>query len=138
MAYNTCFLEGNVSNDPSFVTTSTGKHALRFNLAVNRFTRNGNSTGTDFFQVTLWDKTADNYKDVITKGCPVFVIGSMRVEKKQFEGRWYTNVGLSATKCILTGKGRQFVSEAEEAEEPTDVTGRVEVPPEFDEDGLPF
>lgn len=137
MAYNTIYLEGNVSNDPVYGTTQTGKHTLRFDLASDRFSRTGKVSGTDFFKITLWDRTADNYKDVITKGCPVFVIGSVRIDKKQYEGKWYTNVGVSATKCILTGKGRQFVSEAEE-EAPTDVSGQVEIPPEFDEDGLPF
>jgi single-strand DNA-binding protein len=131
MAYNKCFFEGNITEEPIFGTTSTGKHTLKFSIAVNRPHQKGKkeTSAADFFNVTLWEKTAEFFEKRLHKGDMVFIVGAVRVDKIQGNTGWKTYVSIVADHIRhVTATGAAA----------TDLTGTVDMPPEFDDDGLPY
>ena len=75
MAFNRVIMIGNLVADPELKTTPSGVSVIRFSIAVNRrFTRSGEQTQTDFFNVVAWRQTAEFVSRFFTKGKPILVI----------------------------------------------------------------
>jgi single-strand DNA-binding protein len=57
----------------------SGKMVCNFTLAVNRRTSNRDEP-PDWFDLEMWDKTAEVAKNYVKKGKEIGVIGSLRIE----------------------------------------------------------
>lgn len=94
---NKVFVIGNLGHDPEVRFTQNGKAVARFSVAA---TEKWNEDGqpkerTEWFNVVVWGKSAENCGKYLAKGKPVFVEGSLRTrhyEDKEGTKRYITEV----------------------------------------------
>ena len=68
---NKVILIGNLVRDLETRETPSGKTVANFSIAVNR----PFSNDTDFFNITVWDKQAENCAKFLKKGSKVGIVG---------------------------------------------------------------
>lgn len=79
MSLNVVHLVGRVGGDPEIKYLSTsGKAVCKLTLAVNRQSRN--SDEPDWFNLELWNKTAEVAANYVRKGKLIGVKGSLRFD----------------------------------------------------------
>lgn len=86
MAYNnTVTLVGNATRDPELRFTPSGTPVCTFGVAWNRkYERDGEEVEeVSFFDVTCWQKLAENVADSVEKGTRVIVHG--RLDQRSWE-----------------------------------------------------
>lgn len=88
---NKVFLIGRLTATPEIKYTTSNKAYTRFSLAVdNRFNQ-----GTDFINVVVWNKQAENVCNYLEKGSLVMVEGNISVsnyEDKEGNKRTMTDI----------------------------------------------
>ncbi len=85
-------LIGRITRDPELRYTSSNIATTRFTLAVNRpFQSQNGEQGTDFINVVVWRKQAENVKKYVSKGSLVAVEGRIQTGSYEKDGqRIYT------------------------------------------------
>lgn len=79
-------LIGRITRDPELRYTNSNIATTRFTLAVNRpFQSQTGEQGTDFINVVVWRKQAENVKKYVSKGSLVAVEG--RIQTGSYENR---------------------------------------------------
>ena len=79
-------LHGNVVRDPELRVTTRGDHVANLTVACNP-THYDKASGRwvddppSFFQVSCWHALADNVRESVAKGDPVFVSGQLKQRK---------------------------------------------------------
>jgi single-strand DNA-binding protein len=103
-ANNVIMIVGRVGADPEMKYIDSNKVVARFNVAVNRPTKDteGNNI-TDWFSCEFWGKQAEIAGEYIKKGTLVSVVGSGRIDK------WETN-GEKRSKFSIFGSNFQLLS----------------------------
>ncbi len=76
-AINQTILMGRLTRDPELKTTSSGKSITTFSIAVDRMS----GDETDFFEITAWEKQADNVANYLSKGSKVLVQGRLQLDR---------------------------------------------------------
>ena len=111
---NKCILIGNLTKDPELTTTNSGISVCRFTLAVSR--RFANAEGereTDFINIIVWRKQAENVKNYLTQGSQVAVEGRMQVrnyDDKDGVKRYVTEVVAETVQFLDTKASRERTS----------------------------
>ena len=81
---NKVVLIGRLTRDPELRYTSSNIPSARFSLAVDRpFTSQSGERETDFINIVVWRKQAENVKKYITKGSLVAVEG--RIQTRNYD-----------------------------------------------------
>jgi len=80
---NKVFLIGRLSRDPELRHTGTGMAVCQINVAVGRRTAQGRDPETDFINVVVWDKQAENVSRYLSKGRQVAVEG--RIQTRSYD-----------------------------------------------------
>lgn len=85
-------LIGRITRDPELRYTSSNIATTRFTLAVNRpFQGQNGEQGTDFINVVVWRKQAENVQKYVSKGSLVAVEGRIQTGSYEKDGqRIYT------------------------------------------------
>lgn len=85
-------LIGRITRDPELRYTSSNIATTRFTLAVNRpFQGQNGEQGTDFINVVVWRKQAENVSKYVSKGSLVAVEGRIQTGSYERDGqRVYT------------------------------------------------
>lgn len=101
---NVVALIGNLVREPELKYTPNGKAVVKFTLAVGRDFKNAaGERETDFIDCHAWEGTAEYLGNYATKGQPVAVTGSLRVntwtDKK--DGSKRKGVEVSVTRVQL-------------------------------------
>ena len=79
-------LIGRLTRDPELRYTSSNIATARFTLAVNRpFQSQNGENGTDFINIVVWRKQAENVKKYVSKGSLVSVEG--RIQTGSYENQ---------------------------------------------------
>ena len=102
-------LIGNLTRDVEKRETETGKTVANFSIAVGRTF----SDETDFFNVTVWEKQAENCAKYLKKGSKVGIVGTL-------QNRSYkANDGVKRTITEVVAEQVEFLSpkQAEEQEQ---------------------
>ena len=108
---NTVAIIGNLTKDPEIRYTPGGMAVLNFSLAVNEI-RKGEKIA-HFFNVTVWDKTAENCNQYLSKGSKVGVEGFLQQQRWEKDGQPQSKVIISARRVeFLTPKPQTKESEA--------------------------
>lgn len=111
---NNITLVGRLSSDVQ--SRKAGESTVAtFPLAVQRdFAREGQQD-TDFINIEVWGKTAENCVKYLEKGRQVAIVGSLRIEKYQKDGenKLSTKVRADKVKFLGTGKPAPQASEPE-------------------------
>lgn len=85
---NFVLVSGNLTKDPEFKVTSTGKEVLSMRIAVNRRVKDKTGAWKDepmFFSVDWWGDLAAKSKDRLRKGSPIVVEG--RLKGREYEDK---------------------------------------------------
>lgn len=80
---NRVFLIGRLSRDPELRHTTSGMAVCQINVAVGRRTGAGREPETDFINVVVWDKQAENVSKYLAKGRQVAVEG--RIQTRSYD-----------------------------------------------------
>jgi single-strand DNA-binding protein len=83
MNVNRVIINGNLTRDPELRATQGGTSVATLRVAVNeRIKQNDEWTDrANFFDVTVWGKSAENCASYLSKGRPVLVEGRLRWEE---------------------------------------------------------
>ena len=135
---NKVILIGNLTRDPELTETPNGTSVCRFSIAVQRdYAGNDGNRETDFFNITVWNRRAENCGKYLKKGNKVAVIGSLQnrsYEDKDGIKRNVTDVVANDVE-VLTPKGAQG-----DVEDSSVVSAKRERPQleAIDDNQLPF
>ena len=114
-------LIGRLTRDPELRYTGNNIPNARFTLAVNRtFQSQSGEQGTDFINIVVWNKQAENVKRYMTKGSLVAVTGRIQTGSYEKDGRTiYTtdvvadNVQFLETKAQSANRDNVSISDFE-------------------------
>jgi single-strand DNA-binding protein len=120
-------LIGRITRDPELRYTNNNIATCRFTLAVNRpFQSQSGEQGTDFINIVVWNKQAENVKKYMTKGSLVAVTGRIQTGSYEKDGRTiYTtdvvadNVQFLETKAQSAGRDNVSISDFESTDNST-------------------
>ena len=80
---NKVFLIGRLSRDPELRHTTSGMAVCQINVANSRRVGQGKEPETDFINVVVWDKQAENVSKYLAKGRQVAVEG--RIQTRSYD-----------------------------------------------------
>ena len=93
---NKVLLIGNLTSEPQLRYTTNNTPVASFTIAVNRnHTKEDGTKETDFINIIVWNKRAENVKNYLDKGSKVGISGRLQVRKYQNErgeNRYVTEV----------------------------------------------
>ena len=101
-------LIGRITRDPELRYTSSNIATARFTLAVNRpFQSQNGEQGTDFINIVVWRKQAENVKKYVSKGSLVAVEGRIQTGSYEKDGqRIYTTDVVADSVQFLESKAQ--------------------------------
>ncbi|GHU84535.1 hypothetical protein FACS189473_2110 [Spirochaetia bacterium] len=110
---NSILIEGNMVRDPEFRETSKGTAVCNFNLASNRFFKQGVELEKEvsYFNVETWGKLAEQASNHGHKGRGVRVVGRLKQE------RWNDAQGKAQAKVVIVAEHLEFRPEFKHNEE---------------------
>jgi len=80
MTLNKVNLVGRAGRDPEIKYFESGKVVANFTIAVNRNTSNRDEP-PDWFDLEVWDKTAEVAKNYVKKGSLIGISGSLKFDR---------------------------------------------------------
>lgn len=78
MTLNIVHLVGRAGSNPEIRYFDSGKILCKFNIAVNR--RSKKEEQPDWFELEIWDKTAEIAANYVKKGSLVGIQGSLKID----------------------------------------------------------
>ena len=119
---NKVFLIGRLSRDPELRHTNSGTAVCQINVAVGRRVAPGKEAETDFINVVVWDKQAENVSKYLAKGRQVAIEG--RIQTRSYdnnEGKktYVTEVIADSIEFLGTKKEQTGTNPFEEFKEQT-------------------
>ncbi|MDR1240296.1 MAG: single-stranded DNA-binding protein [Oscillospiraceae bacterium] len=109
---NFIVLMGRLTADTELKQTQNFKSFVRFNIAVNRYTKDKDHPEADFFKIVAWEKNAEFICKYFSKGDPIIIEGSVRtgsftddegIKRKTFEV-WARGVNFACSKKDKPGE----------------------------------
>lgn len=135
---NVVLLIGRLVKDPELRYTQSNIPVATFTLAVNRVA----SEETDFINIVVWRKQAENCSKYITKGSQVAIEGSIQTrsyEDKNGQKRHITEVVADNVKFLDTkNKVQQEVNEFNNSSIKTETNALDSLEVEIQDSDLPF
>ena len=110
---NSVALIGNLTRDPELRYTADNKPVANFTIAVSRQA----VEGTDFIDVSVWNKQAENVKKYLFKGSKVAVEGSIRTGTYEKDGKKYKSFSIMSNKVHFLSSNKQDASNPVESKE---------------------
>lgn len=80
---NKVFLIGRLSRDPELRHTPNGTAVCQINVAISRPVVQGREPETDFINVTVWNKPAENVARYLSKGRQIAIEG--RIQTRNYD-----------------------------------------------------
>ncbi len=80
---NKVFLIGRLSRDPELRHTSNNTPVCQINMAISRPVSQGKDSETDFINVTVWNKQAENLVKYVKKGNQIAIEG--RIQTRSYD-----------------------------------------------------
>lgn len=137
---NKVFLIGRLSRDPELRHTTSGMAVCQINVAISRRTGAGKEPETDFINVVVWDKQAENVARYLAKGRQVAVEG--RIQTRNYdnnEGKKVYVTEVIATNVEFLGSSQDNNRTAPVSDEnPFDNVGTTSEPVTTNIDDDPF
>jgi single-strand DNA-binding protein len=120
MTVNRCIFIGNLGKDIELRSTQTGKSVASFPLAIQG-AKTDNGYLTEWLDITVWDKLADNCSKYLSKGSKIYVEGRIQTRKwqdKNGQDRYTTECVAQEVK-FLDSKSQEKSPNIRENETPT-------------------
>ena len=80
---NKVFLIGRLSRDPELRHTTSGMPVCQINVAISRPVSQGSEPQTDFINVVVWNKQAENVARYLSKGRQIAIEG--RIQTRNYD-----------------------------------------------------
>jgi single-strand DNA-binding protein len=106
---NKVMLIGNLTRDPEVKYTPKGNAVCDLGLAINDSYKAQDGTikeTTTFVDVEVWGRTAENCKQYLTKGRPVFIEGQLRLDQWEQDGQKRSKMKVRAITVQFLGGGQ--------------------------------
>jgi len=103
---NTITISGRLGRDPETRETNSGKSVCSFSVAVDR---RGKDAGTDWFNITAWERLGERCQKFLAKGRHITVSGRM-------QSRYYEKDGVKRTVWDLVAHDVDFDPRVDAAE----------------------
>ena len=102
---NKCAVIGRLTRDIEVTYTPNGAACGKISLAVNESRKSGNEwvENTNYFDVTIWGKSAENLKPYLTKGKQTAIGGHLQQQRWEKNGQHYSKVVIIADNVQLIG-----------------------------------
>lgn len=128
---------GNITRNLELKYTTTNKAILETNIAIKR----GFTDETDFINIQVWGKQAENLAKYCGKGSKIAIDGELRIDS--FDGRdgkkvYKTYILVGSVEFLDTKKKENKVEEKQEAVDNSDVFQEFANEVEIDPMSLPF
>ncbi|MDD5929071.1 MAG: single-stranded DNA-binding protein [Spirochaetales bacterium] len=93
------------TDERSFGYVGNGQARANVSIAVNRSKKNGDQwvEEVNFFNVTIWGKTAENLKPYLTKGKQICVEGHLKQDRWEKDGQKQSRISIVADSVQLLG-----------------------------------
>ena len=93
------------TDERSFGYVSNGQARANISIAVNRSKKNGDQwiDEVNYFDVTIWGKTAEILKPYLTKGKQIVIDGYLKQDRWEKDGQKFSKVTVVATNVQLIG-----------------------------------
>lgn len=101
------------SDERSFGYVGNGQARANVSIAVNRSKKNGDQwvDEVNYFNVTIWGRTAENLKPYLTKGKQICVEGHLKQDRWEKDGQKQSRITIVADNVqLLGGKGESSPS----------------------------
>jgi single-strand DNA-binding protein len=149
---NKVLLMGNLTRDPEVKYTPKGTAVCDLGLAINDSYKAQDGTIKEtvtYVDVEVWGRTAENCKQYLTKGRPVFIEGQLRLDQWEQEGQKRSKMKVRADRVQFLGGGpasggggqgggsRSGGNYSGGEQRPASSTGRTAAPPSVSEDAPP-
>ena len=119
---NKVFLIGRLSRDPELRHTGSGTAVCQINVAISRPVAAGSEPQTDFINVTVWNKQAENVAKYLSKGRQVAVEG--RIQTRNYDN----NEGKRTYVTEVIASNVEFLGSANDNNRAANSTGFDENP----------
>lgn len=128
---------GNITRNLELKYTTTNKAILETNIAIKR----GFTDETDFINIQVWGKQAENLAKYCGKGSKIAIDGELRIDS--FDGRdgkkvYKTYILVGSVEFLDTKKKENKAEEKQEAVDNTDIFQDFANEVEIEESMLPF
>ena len=138
---NRVVLIGRLSRDPELRHTTSGMAVCQINVAISRRVGAGRDPETDFINVVVWDKQAENVAKYLSKGRQVAVEG--RIQTRSYdnnEGKrtYVTEVVANNVEFLGSASDNTAPRQEIQDENPFDVDTPVEPQETLSVDNDPF
>ena len=93
------------ADERSFGYIATGTARANVSIAVNRSKKNGDTwvDEVNYFNVTIWGKTAENLKPYLLKGKQICVEGHLKQDRWEKDGQKQSRITIQADNVYLMG-----------------------------------
>ena len=148
---NKVLLMGNLTRDPEVKYTPKGTAVCDLGLAINDSYKAQDGTIKEtvtYVDVEVWGRTAENCKQYLSKGRPVFIEGQLRLDQWEQEGQKRSKMKVRADRVQFLGGGGGGKSNYSSGSHSTaTASGKTAAPstmsedappPPRDEDDIPF
>lgn len=104
---NSVTLIGRLVKDADLKTFQSGVTSARFSVAVNKRQKKGEKWEdvVNFFDCQLWGKAAETLAAYLIKGKQVALIGELRQERWESDGKKNSRIIINVATIQLLGKG---------------------------------
>ena len=151
---NKVLLMGNLTRDPEVKYTPKGTAVGDLAIAINDSYKAQDGTIKEtvtYVDIEVWGRTAENCKQYLSKGRPVFIEGQLRLDQWEQDGQKRSKMKVVADRVQFLGGGgggnreggggERRASSGGEAERPAArpaATVSEDRPPMPDDDDIPF
>ena len=93
------------TDERSFGYVANGQARANVSIAVNRSRKNGDQwvDEVNYFDVTIWGKTAENLKPYLTKGKQIAIDGYLKQDRWEKDGQKMSKISIVANNVQLLG-----------------------------------
>lgn len=121
--YNHVGLSGRLAKDAVSSKTQSGMTKVEFTLCNTEYRGKENGEYTNFFNVVLWDKTAENLLPYLKKGRAVTVGGRLRQDRWDKDGQKMQKLNFICETIALQGvPSQKSEGEVSQADNTADVS----------------
>lgn len=142
---NKVMLIGNLGQDPEVRFTPGGQAVATFNIATTeRWTDKAGQKQekTEWHRIVVWGKQAENCKEYLSKGRPVFIEGRLQTREwndKEGKKRWTTEIVANLVQFLGSPGERRAPSASPSAGTEAHPPAGQDTTPGFDvNDDIPF
>ena len=127
--YNKVILIGNLTRDPELKSLPGGSSVAELGLAINEdYTAKdgGKKEQVTFVDIEAWGRTAENAAQYLSKGDPVLVEGSLKLDQWETDGQKRSKMRVRAFRVVFLPKPKardvDDLPQAETVDEPPRMT----------------